>query len=229
MNLLSSKIKAPLIEGRGLSHNFDYMLYEDIDISLERGYSISIVGKSGSGKSTLLHNLSGFLKPLKGNVFIERQDIYSLNEKKADIIRRYDIGIIFQMHYLFKGMSARENIEISALLAKREVDREILRRLDIENILDQRASTLSGGQQQRVSIARVLAKEPKILFADEPTGNLDRENADIVIDTMLSYIKQRDASLFLVTHDEEIANRCDIVYRLEDKKLIVLKNNSVGL
>ncbi len=222
MNLLISKIKAPLIEGRGLSHSFDYMLYEDIDISLERGYSISVVGKSGSGKSTLLHNLSGFLKPLKGEVLIDGRDIYSLGEKEADIIRRYDIGIIFQMHYLFKGMSGRENIEISALMAKKEVDREILKKLDIEHVLDQRASTLSGGQQQRVSIARVLAKEPMMLFADEPTGNLDRENADIVMDTLISYIRKRGASLFLVTHDEEMAKRCDIVYRLQNGKLSVV-------
>ena len=222
MNLLSSSRDAPLIEGRGLSHSFDYMLYEDIDISLERGYSVSVVGKSGSGKSTLLHNLSGFLKPLKGEVLIDGRDIYSLSEKEADIIRRYDIGIIFQMHYLFKGMSGRENIEISALMAKKEVDREILKKLDIEHVLDQRASTLSGGQQQRVSIARVLAKEPMMLFADEPTGNLDRENADIVMDTLISYIRKRGASLFLVTHDEEMAKRCDIVYRLQNGKLSVV-------
>lgn len=219
---MRSKTDTPLIDARGLSHSFDYLLYEDIDISIERGYSVSVVGKSGSGKSTLLHNLSGFLKPHKGKVFAEGRDIYSIKNREADIIRRYEIGIVFQMHYLFKGMSGRENIELSALMAEREVDREMLKRLDIEHVLDQRASTLSGGQQQRVSIARVLAKQPKMLFADEPTGNLDKENADIVMDALISYIKDKKASLFLVTHDEEMARLCDIVYRLENGKLSIV-------
>lgn len=219
---MRSKTDTPLIDARGLSHSFDYLLYEDIDISIERGYSVSVVGKSGSGKSTLLHNLSGFLKPHKGKVFTEGRDIYSIKNREADIIRRYEIGIVFQMHYLFKGMSGRENIEISALMAEREVDREMLKKLDIEHVLDQRASTLSGGQQQRVSIARVLAKQPKMLFADEPTGNLDKENADIVMDALISYIKDKKASLFLVTHDEEMARLCDIVYRLENGKLSIV-------
>lgn len=215
-------MRVPLIEAKALSHSFDYLLYEDIDISLERGYSVAVVGKSGSGKSTLLHNLSGFLKPLKGEVLIEGKNIYSLSEKEANIIRRYKIGIIFQMHYLFKGMSAQENIEISALMSNQKIDKDILERLDIEHVLNQRASTLSGGQQQRVSIARVLAKKPKMLFADEPTGNLDRENADIVMDTLFSYISTRGASLFLVTHDEEMAKRCDVVYRLQNGKLNIV-------
>ncbi len=219
---MKSNTGTPLIEAKGLSHRFDYLLYKDIDISIDRGYSVSVVGKSGSGKSTLLHNLSGFLKPHKGRVLTEGRDIYSLTNREADIIRRYDIGIIFQMHYLFKGMSGRENIEISALMANREVDREMLKRLDIEHVLDQRASTLSGGQQQRVSIARVLAKQPKMLFADEPTGNLDRENADIVMDALISYVRDKKASLFLVTHDEEMARLCDRVYRLENGKLSVV-------
>ena len=226
---MRDNLNLPLIEAKGVSHSFDYILYEDIELSLNRRCSIAVVGRSGSGKSTLLHNLSGFLKPKKGKIFIEGRDIYSLASKELERVRRYDIGIIFQMHYLFKGMSAKENIEISAIMANKQIDKSMLKHLDIEHVLNQRASTLSGGQQQRVSIARVLAKEPKMLFADEPTGNLDRENADIVIDTMLNYIKQKDASLFLVTHDEEIANRCDIVYRLEDKKLVVLKNNFIGL
>ena len=219
---MRSNTDTPLIEAKGLSHSFDYLLYKEIDISIDRGYSVSVVGKSGSGKSTLLHNLSGFLKPHKGRVLTEGRDIYSLTNREADIIRRYDIGIIFQMHYLFKGMSGRENIEISALMANREVDREMLKRLDIEHVLDQRASTLSGGQQQRVSIARVLAKQPKMLFADEPTGNLDRENADIVMDALISYVRDKKASLFLVTHDEEMARLCDRVYRLENGKLSVV-------
>ncbi len=217
--------KTPLIEAKGLSHSFDYLLYKDIDISINRSCSVAVIGRSGSGKSTLLHNLSGFLKPHKGRVILNGKDIYSIPTKEADSIRRYDTGIVFQMHYLFKGMSGIENIEIASLMANKKIDTQVLKRLDIEHVLKQRASTLSGGQQQRVSIARVLAKEPKILFADEPTGNLDRENAHIVMDTIISYIREKNASLFLVTHDEEMAKMCDRVYLLKDKKLTLLQSS----
>ena len=217
--------KTPLIEAKGLSHSFDYLLYKDIDISINKSCSVAVIGRSGSGKSTLLHNLSGFLKPHKGRVILNGKDIYSIPTKEADSIRRYDTGIVFQMHYLFKGMSGIENIEIASLMANKKIDTQVLKRLDIEHVLKQRASTLSGGQQQRVSIARVLAKEPKILFADEPTGNLDRENAHIVMDTIISYIREKNASLFLVTHDEEMAKMCDRVYLLKDKKLTLLQSS----
>ena len=209
-----------LLKADQLSHSFDYKLFEDISLAIREGESIAIVGKSGSGKSTLLHNLSGFLKPLKGSVIVEGRDLYSLPSVELDRVIRYDIGIIFQMHYLFKGMSAKANIEISAMMTNQSIDDDILEHLDIKNVLNQRASTLSGGQQQRVSIARVLAKRPKLIFADEPTGNLDIENANIVMDTLLSYTKRYRASLFLVTHDQEMAKKCDRVYSLKDGNII---------
>ena len=209
-----------LLKADQLSHSFDYKLFENISLAIREGESIAIVGKSGSGKSTLLHNLSGFLKPLKGSVIVEGRDLYSLPSVELDRVIRYDIGIIFQMHYLFKGMSAKANIEISAMMTNQSIDDDILEHLDIKNVLNQRASTLSGGQQQRVSIARVLAKRPKLIFADEPTGNLDIENANIVMDTLLSYTKRYRASLFLVTHDQEMAKKCDRVYSLKDGNII---------
>ena len=209
-----------LLRAEHLSHSFDYKLFEDINLTIKEGESIAIVGKSGSGKSTLLHNLSGFLKPLKGSVIVEGRDLYSLPSIELDRVIRYDVGIIFQMHYLFKGMSARANIEISAMMTNQSIDDDILEHLDIKNVLNQRASTLSGGQQQRVSIARVLAKRPKLIFADEPTGNLDMENANIVMDTLLSYSKRYRASLFLVTHDQEMAKKCDRIYSLKDGNII---------
>jgi len=205
-----------LLSAKSLSHSFDYLLYENVNIDIKEGESIAIVGRSGSGKSTLLHNLSGFLKPKSGTVEIEERDIYSLKAKELDSIRRYDIGIIFQMHYLFKGMSARENIEISAEMTGRGIDNSLLKRLGIDGVIDYKVSKLSGGQQQRVSIARVLNKRPKIIFADEPTGNLDIENANIVMRTLLEYISQRDSALFLVTHDISMAKMCDKIYNLKD-------------
>jgi len=206
-----------LLSAKSLSHSFDYLLYKDVNLEIREGESIAIVGRSGSGKSTLLHNLSGFLKPQFGIVEIEGRDIYLA--KELDSIRRYDIGIIFQMHYLFKGMSARENIEISAQMTNKGIDNTLLKKLGIDEVIDYKVSKLSGGQQQRVSIARVLNKEPKIIFADEPTGNLDIENANIVMDTLLDYISQRGSALFLVTHDMSMARMCDKIYNLIDGRL----------
>ena len=209
-----------LLEAENLSHRFDYPLYQDISLSLHGGQSIAIVGRSGSGKSTLLHTLSTFLKPNTGTVKLFGKDIYSLKEEALEVIRRDEIGIIFQAHYLFKGMTGRENIEIASLLSGNSIEKDLLHKLEIEEVIDQKIGELSGGQQQRVSIARVLSKRPKIIFADEPTGNLDTQTAKLVIDVLLAYIQKEDAILFLVTHDDTIAQRCDLHYRLEAQYLV---------
>ncbi len=208
-----------IIKASGLSHSFDYPLYSDIDIVLQESESMAVVGRSGSGKSTLLHTLSTFLRPDSGRVELLGRDIYSLNNSKLEEIRRYDIGIIFQAHYLFKGMTGRENVEISTILADCKMDDKILEELEISDVIDQKIGELSGGQQQRVSIARVLSKKPKILFADEPTGNLDKQTALLVIDVLVHYTKKENAALFLVTHDDEVAKKCDFHYRLENRSL----------
>ena len=134
-------------------------------------------------------------------------------------IRKKKIGIIFQFHYLFNGFTALDNIKVASLLAETEIDNSLLKKLKIENVIEQNIQTLSGGQQQRVSIARVLTKKPKIIFADEPTGNLDRDTAFEVMDILENYIEENNASLLLVTHDIEIAKKCDKIYQLKDKKL----------
>jgi len=117
-------------------------------------------------------------------------------------------------------MSAMHNIEIATLLSNESIDEEILERLEIKELMHQKVGELSGGQQQRVSIARVLSKKPKIIFADEPTGNLDKETADLVMDVLLEYVEKNNAGLLLVTHDEQMASRCDRVYQLKEKVLI---------
>ncbi len=208
-----------LLHAKDISHSFDIELYSHVDLILRSSHSAAIVGRSGSGKSTLLHHFSTFLKPLKGQVLLFDQDIYAQKNVNIEDIRRYELGIVFQFHYLFKGMSALENIEVATMLAGEMVDKELLRQLQIDNLMDQKISELSGGQQQRVSIARVLSKKPKIIFADEPTGNLDKETANLVMDVLLRYVQEKDAALLLVTHDEEMASRCDESYRLEDQKL----------
>ena len=131
--------------------------------------------------------------------------------------------MIFQSHYLFKGMNGLKNIEIARILSNTPQDRKLLEKLEIDRVVFKKVSDLSGGQQQRVSIARVLNKQPNIIFADEPTGNLDKTTARLVMKVLLEYISSDNRGLVLVTHDEEIANMCDKIYRLEDKKLNEVK------
>ncbi len=199
----------PLLEVRNLSHSFEYNLFSDINFTLNPKESLSIVGVSGSGKSTLLHICATLLKPDSGEVKLLGKDLY--NQKNRDIlkIRREDVGIIFQSHYLFKGFNAYENIELAALLNDTLVDGELIEKLDITNVLKQKVGELSGGQQQRVSIARVLSKKPKIIFADEPTGNLDSKTASEVMNILFKYIEQSRAALLLVTHDSDLADKCN--------------------
>ena len=210
-----------MLEAKNLKHSFDYLLFEDVNISLKPKDKIAIIGSSGSGKSTLLHILASFLKPEYGEVFYKNKNIYSLSEKELISIRRNEFGIIFQFHYLFNTFTALENLQAAAILAGREVDFDLLERLKIRDVIHQNIQTLSGGQQQRVSIARVLTKGPKIIFADEPTGNLDKKNANEVIDVLFEYCDENDASLLTVTHDYEIAKRFGRVYELKDKRLNV--------
>jgi len=208
-----------LLEAKNLSHNFDYELFRNINISLEKKESIAIIGASGSGKSTLLNILSSLLKPTNGNVVFQSKDIYKLKQKHLLKIRRDDFGIIFQAHYLFRGFSAFENLQIATLLSKNSLDISLLKALKIEHIINQSVGELSGGQQQRLSIARILMKKPKIIFADEPTGNLDKDTANIVINSLFSYIQDYNAGLILVTHEHDLAFRCDKVFSLEDFSL----------
>ena len=211
-----------LLEAHGISHSFDTQLFEKVDFSLSQRESAAIVGRSGSGKSTLLHIFSTFIRPDSGMVSLFGNDLYSQNSAAIESLRRYEIGIIFQFHYLFKGMSAMENIEVATILSGEEVDPGLLEKLEITDVMEQKIGELSGGQQQRVSIARVLSKKPRIIFADEPTGNLDSETAVLVMDVLMDYIQTHDAALLLVTHDEAMAQRCNMLYRLEDLGLKVL-------
>ena len=221
MDSVSSSLssKKTLLAGENLSQTFDYTLFENVDIEIAEGQSIAVLGISGSGKSTLLHILATLLKPKVGQVIYHDKSLYAQKDKTLLKIRRDDMGIIFQSHYLFKGFSVKENLEISSLISGKKVDDDLLKKLGIDKNINQSVADLSGGQQQRVSIARVLIKKPKLIFADEPTGNLDRETADDVMDVLLSYTKENRGGLFIVTHDERIASRCDVIYRLQEKRL----------
>jgi len=213
----------PLLEATGISHSFDTLLFSNVNFTLTPAESTAIVGRSGSGKSTLLHIFSTFIQPHEGTVTLLGKDIYALKEAEVEALRRYEIGIIFQFHYLFKGMSAMENIEVATMLSGSKIEDALLEKLEIKELMSQKIGELSGGQQQRVSIARVLSKKPRIIFADEPTGNLDKETAKLVMDVLFDYIKETGAGLVLVTHDESMASRCDTEYRLEDQVLKEIK------
>ncbi len=208
-----------LLEAKGISHSFDTQLFSNVHLSLYSRQSSAIVGRSGSGKSTLLHICSTFIKPDEGSVSLFGEDLYSRSDDAIEVVRRYEIGIIFQFHYLFKGMTAMENVEVAALLANEAIDESLFEKLEISEVMGQKIGELSGGQQQRVSIARVLSKKPRIIFADEPTGNLDNETAALVMDVLFDYVREHDATLMLVTHDMQLASRCDHLYRLEAKSL----------
>jgi len=210
----------PILEASGIAHSFETELFSDVNLTLSPKQSIAIVGRSGSGKSTLLHIFSTFIKPDEGKVALLGKDLYDQSEASIEAIRRYDIGIIFQFHYLFKGMSAMDNIDVASMLSGEKIDEAILEKLEIKELMGQKIGELSGGQQQRVSIARVLSKKPRIIFADEPTGNLDKETANLVMDVLLDYVKEYDAGLVLVTHDEQMAVLCDTIFRLKDKVLV---------
>ncbi|WP_455757574.1 ABC transporter ATP-binding protein [Sulfurimonas sp.] len=210
MNLLSAK---------NLSHSFEYELFSGVELELSQKESIAIIGMSGSGKSTLLHILSTLLKPDDGSVNICDENIYEMNNKKLAEIKRDSLGLVFQSHYLFKGFSAYENLEVSALLSQKTIDDELLEKLNIMGCMEQKVTELSGGQQQRVSIARVLTKKPRIIFADEPTGNLDKQTANDVMKLFFEYCQNSNAGMILVTHDESLARMCDKVYKLENKAL----------
>ncbi len=203
-----------LLDARNISHAFDYPLFENINFSLSPKESMAILGVSGSGKSTLLHICSTLLTPNQGEVILCDHNIYQDNDDARLTLRRYDVGIIFQSHYLFKGFFANENVELASLLSDKTMDDALLKRLGIADFMHYRVGDLSGGQQQRVSIARVLAKRPKIIFADEPTGNLDDKTAQEVMNVLFEYIEHENAALLLVTHNQQLAKQCTYVRHL---------------
>jgi putative ABC transport system ATP-binding protein len=213
----------PLLEVRGVSHNFDYPLFNNINLTLNNQETIAIIGISGSGKSTLLNIFCSLLKPLYGDVLYNGQNIFNLTTSSLLDIRREYFGIIFQAHYLFRGFNANENLQIASLITNKNIDKKLLKKLKIDHVMTQGVGELSGGQQQRLSIARVLTKMPKVIFADEPTGNLDNKTAFEVMNVLFEYVKLHNAGMILVTHEEDIAYRCDKVYKLNNNKLEKLK------
>lgn len=208
-----------MLKALNLTHKFDYTLFNDINLDIKPATTTAIMGVSGSGKSTILHILSTLLLPYSGEVIYNNRSLYQLSNSELLKIRRYDFGIIFQAHYLFKGFNGFENIELATILSGQKIDPKLLEALKIDKVINQKIGELSGGQQQRVSIARVLAKKPKIIFADEPTGNLDQATAKEVMGVIFDYVRNNKAALVLVTHDDDLAKLCDDRYQLANYTL----------
>lgn len=196
---------------------------KNINLNIEQGEFVAIVGQSGSGKSTLLHLIGGADIPSSGEVIIDGKNIYKLKEKELSILRRRKLGFIFQFFNLIPVLTAQENIEMPVLLDNEKIDKkymnELLRILGLEERKNNYPSQLSGGQQQRVSIGRDLANKPWIILADEPTGNLDSKNSKEVLELLKYCAKKYNQTLILITHDINIAKSADRVITIEDGEI----------
>ncbi|MCM3271681.1 ABC transporter ATP-binding protein [Paenibacillus elgii] len=196
---------------------------DDVSFSVDKGEFVAIIGPSGSGKSTLLHMLGGVDKPTSGKVFVDRTDMYSLDETQLAVFRRRQIGLIYQFYNLIPILTVEENIQLPLLLDQHKVDQkqfeDIVKTLNLQNRLNHLPNQLSGGQQQRVSIGRALMNQPAIILADEPTGNLDSKNGTEIIDLLKMFNKSLHQTLIMITHDERIALQADRIIAIEDGKI----------
>lgn len=206
-------------EGESAVHALD-----GLSLDFESGGFSAIMGPSGSGKSTLLHCMAGLDRPTSGNILIGDTDLTLLNEKELTLLRRNSIGFIFQAYNLLPTLSAAENIELPVTIARRSPDAsrlaEIVKVLGLDGRLDHRPSELSGGEQQRVAAARALLSRPKVIFADEPTGNLDSKTGTQLLEFMRQSVDDLGQTIMMVTHDAHAAAFADRVVFLEDGKVI---------
>ena len=191
-----------------------------VSVTIQKGEFVAILGRSGSGKSTLLNILAGLDRPSEGKVYIDGTDIFNLSEEKRTLLRREKIGFVFQAYELLHSLTVTENIRLPELKADTDYVRELLDTLKIRQYEKCYPDQLSGGEQQRASIARALINHPPILFADEPTGNLDSKTERIVIDLLKNLAAKYGTSILIVTHNEDLVKDADRVIRLEDGEIV---------
>ena len=189
---------------------------ENINLEIKSGEFIAIIGESGSGKSTLLSVLSTLLKPTSGDIIYENTNYKDI--KNIDDFRKNNIGFIFQFHYLINYLSVKENINLANEKASKEEIFDLLKLLGIENLIDKYPNEISGGQRQRVAIARALINNPKVIFADEPTGNLDSKNSLNVFE-LFKNLTQKGTTIIVATHDKELASLANKIYEVKDGKI----------
>ncbi len=198
---------------------------DDVSLNIEKGSSVAILGKSGSGKSTLMHAISGLDKPQKGRVLIDGEDILRLKPRATDKFRAQKMGFIFQSFFVEGGESCYDNVSLAletagvVRIGRKKRIIEALEAVDLGDKIKSRAKDLSGGQKQRLAIARAIVGRPQILFADEPTGNLDSATSKVIEDLLFNYCKENNATLIIVTHDEDLAQKCQRVIHIKDGKI----------
>lgn len=220
-----------ILEAKGISKFFhipeEIQVLDNVSFSMNKGEFVSIMGKSGCGKSTLLYILSTMDTDYKGDLFIDQQLITGQNPNQLATIRNRKIGFVFQFHYLLPEFSVLENVMLPAkklgLKSNQEIESDAMDKLKLLGISDQALKLsyrISGGQKQRVSIARALINNPSIIMGDEPTGNLDSKNSDIVFDIFKDLTSKDNLSLLIVTHDHDFAKRTDRIIEMGDGRII---------
>ena len=195
-----------------------------VNLKINSGENVAVVGKSGSGKTSLIMLIAGLEKATSGKIIFEDQDISAYSEDELADLRKRKIGIVFQSFYLIPNYTALENVslvlEINKIENAQKKSAELLDQFGLKDRLNHFPSQLSGGEQQRVAIARYIILSPKLILADEPSGNLDSENSKLIINLLFKYSKQNNSSLILVTHDQSIAKECDKIIEIKDGKII---------
>ncbi|MEY3189744.1 MAG: hypothetical protein RIR82_478 [Pseudomonadota bacterium] len=195
-----------------------------VNLKINSGENVAVVGKSGSGKTSLIMLIAGLEKATSGKIIFEDQDISTYSEDELADLRKRKIGIVFQSFYLIPNYTALENVslvlEINKIENAQKKSAELLEQFGLKDRLNHFPSQLSGGEQQRVAIARSIILSPKLILADEPSGNLDSENSKLIINLLFKYSKQNNSSLILVTHDQFIAKECDKIIEIKDGKII---------
>lgn len=203
-----------------------FIALDNINLTIPSNTSVAILGKSGSGKSTLMHAISGLDKPQKGQVLVDGEDILRLKPRATDRFRASKMAFIFQSFFVEGGESCYNNVSLSLETAgvpvrkRKKLIEQALQSVDLGDKIKSRAKDLSGGQKQRLAIARAIVGEPRILFADEPTGNLDSVTSKVIEDLLFDYQKKNRTTLIIVTHDEELASRCNTVINIKDGKIV---------
>lgn len=209
--------------GKGES---EFIALNDVSLTIEKGESVAIIGKSGSGKSTLMHILALLDRPTKGEIILDGKDVTQIKEKQLNHIRNQQFGFVFQQFFMNAKDSVLDNVtlplKISGVPAKRrkELAMKALQQVDLAEKAKSKANDLSGGQKQRVCVARAIINQPQVIFADEPTGNLDSTTGERIENLLFDLNQSQGITLIIVTHDEDLAARCDRKIRMRDGKII---------
>lgn len=228
---MNKNLGTPILETKGLTKIYyqaeqSLTILHNVDIRIDAGEIVALVGPSGSGKSTFLQSVGLLDKPTSGDLIINKQSIGEMNDKQRTMMRRQFIGFVYQFHYLLPEFSALENVVIPQMVAgvkRKEAEEranELLSSLKLDHRLEHRPARLSGGEQQRVAMARALANDPKLLLADEPTGNLDPETSETVFELLIDLVRNAGIGAVIATHNMQIAERMDRILELKGGKIL---------